>query len=160
MDIHRSSENHSDPSIAPRVESPDLSPADQSSERLQVNILYTTPSGTRAALTIASRLSADLRTCSEVLRVYAVPYSLPLERQAVPIGFLEEQVRALARQSPAEITARIILCREPRAILRQVFPPHSVIVIAGKKRWWPTKEQRWAGILKQEGHEVIFVDGD
>jgi len=160
MDIHRSSENHSDPSIVPRVESPDLSPADQSSERLQVNILYTTHSGTLAALKLASRLGANLGTCPRVLRLYAVPFALPLERPAVRVDFLEEQLRALACEPTMEFTAQIYLCREPRRTLRELFPPHSVIVLAGKKRWWPTKEQRWIRVLKEQGHEVIFVNSE
>jgi hypothetical protein len=160
MDPHRSSENHSDPSVAPRVESPDISLADQSSERLQVNVLYTSQSGTLAALKVASRLSANLGTHPKVLRLYAVPYTLPLERAAVPIDSLEEQLRALACESTTEFTARIYLCRESRWTLRELFPPHSVIVLAGRKRWWPTKEQRWTRVLKKEGHEVIFVNSE
>jgi hypothetical protein len=160
MGIHRSSENHSDPPVVPRVESPDLSPVDQSSERLQVNVLYTTHSGTLAALKVASRLGANLGTRPKVLRLYTVPYALPLERPAVPIDFLEEQLRALACESTTQFTARIYLCREPRWTLRELFPPHSVIVLAGRKRWWPTKEQRWARMLKKDGHEVIFVNAE
>jgi len=158
MDKRRTLESRSDPVVAPRAESPDLLPADQSGERPQVNVLYTTRSGTLAALKVASRLGLSLRTCPRVLRVYAVPYTLPLEKPVVPTDFLEEQIRSLARESPTEFTARIYLCREPRWSLRQLFPPHSVIVIAGKKRWWPTKEQRWARLLRKEGHEVIFLD--
>jgi hypothetical protein len=160
MDIPRSSENHSDPSVVPRVEGPDLLPANQSGERHQVNVLYTSQSGTLAALKVASRLGLSLRTCPRVLRVYAVPYTVPLEKPVVATDFLEEQIRALARESPTEFTARIYLCREPRWTLRELFPPHSKIVIAGKKRWWPTKEQRWARLLRKEGHEVIFVNSE
>jgi hypothetical protein len=158
MGVHRSSENHADPSVVPRVESPDISLVEQSSERLQVNVLYTTHSGTLAALKVASRLGANLGTRPKVLRLYAVPYALPLERPAVPIDFLEEELRALACESTTEFTARIYLCREPRWTLRELFPPPSVIVLAGRKRWWPTKEQRWARMLKKDGHEVIFAD--
>jgi len=158
MDENQSAECRSQAVLRIKAEIADARLASGGGTHLQVNVLYTTPSRTRAALTIASRLGADLRACPEVLRVYAVPYSLPLEKPAVPIGFLEEQIRALARQSPTEITARIILCREPRAILRQVLPPHSLIVIGGQKRWWPTREQRLASALRKDGHEVIFVD--
>jgi len=109
---------------------------------------------------MASRLSANLGARPKVLMLYAVPYTLPLEKPVVPTDFLEEQIRSLARESPTEFTARIYLCREPRWTLRELFPPHSVIVVAGKKRWWLTKEQRWARLLRKEGHEVIFVNSE
>jgi hypothetical protein len=127
-------------------------------QQLEVHVLYTTHKGTLAALKTASQLAANLSTCPRVLRLYSVPYTLPLERPAVSTDFLEEQIRALACESPMEFSARIYLCREPRWSLRQLFPPHSVIVIAGKKRWWPTKEQSWAKWLRKDGHEVIFLD--
>jgi hypothetical protein len=157
VDENESAECRPQTALRNKVEIPDVRLASDGSTRLQVNVLYTTPSGTRTALTMASRLSADLHACSEVLRLYGVPYSLPLEKPAVPIVFLEEQIRALARHCPAAITARIILCRDPRAILCRVLPPHSLIVIGGQKRWWPTREQRLASALRKDGHDVIFV---
>ena len=90
--------------------------------------------------------------------LYAVPYTLPLEKPAVPEGFLEEQLRALQRDSPAEISARICLCRHPRQGLREVLEPHSLVVIGGRKRWWPTEEQRLARLLKKDGHHVVFAE--
>jgi hypothetical protein len=144
----------------PRAANPGLSPLDQNGERLQVNVLYTTHSGTLAALKFASRLGANLGQCPSVLRLYAVPYALPLERPAVAIDFLEEQLRALARESATKFSTQLYLCRDTRRTLRELLPPHSVIVLAGKQRWWPTKEQRWAGILRKEGHEVIFMNSE
>ena len=160
MDKRRFLESRSVPEVAPRAERLELSPMDQSSGQLQVNVLYTTHSGTLAALKVASRLSANLGTCPRVLRLYAVPYALPLESPAVSVQFLEEQIKGLARESTTEFTAQIYLCREPRWTLRELFPPHSVIVLAGRKRWWPTKEERWARLLREEGHEVIFVNSE
>lgn len=160
MDIQLISERYLDPFDMPRVAGPGVPPEDQSGERLQVKVLYTTHSGTLAALKLASRLGASLGQCPSVLRLCAVPYALPLERPAVPIDFLEKQLRALAHESGTEFTAQVYLCRETRLTLRRLFPPHSVVVLAGRKRWWPTKEQRWAGILKKEGHEVIFVNSE
>jgi len=124
---------------------------------LKVNVIFTTNSGTLAALELASRLGANLGVCPNVLMLYAVPYALPLEKPAVSIGFLEERIRGVTRVSPMKITARIYLCRDPKRSLHQILQPHSLIVIGGKKRWWPTKEQRFARMLRKEGHEVIFL---
>jgi hypothetical protein len=157
MDRSRTAEGRSETLITRKAETPDLPLPGDNGQRLQVNVLYTTHSKTLAALRITSRLGAELGACPKVLLLYAVPYTLPLERPAVPAGFLEERIRALARESPTEITARIILCREPRRSLRQILRPHSVIVIGGRKGWWPSKEQRVAWRLSRDGHEVIFA---
>jgi len=135
-----------------------LPPRARGDRRLDVNVIYTTRFGTLAALKIASRLGAHLGVRPKVLMLYAVPYTLPLEKPAVPIGFLEKQIQALTAESPTEITARIYLCRDPHRSLRQILPPRSLIVVGGRRRWWPTEEQRLARMLRKEGHQVIFVD--
>ena len=158
MDVRRSPVVNTDTRPRQRVEIPDRSPREQSGEQLHVNVLYTTPLGTLAALKVASRLGASLGARPRVLMLYSVPYALPLEKPAVATDFLEEQIRSLARESTTDFTARIYVCREPRLTLRGLFSPHSVIVLAGRKRWWLTKEQRWARLLKRSGHEFIFLN--
>ena len=86
-------------------------PGAEATAGLDVNVIYTTRFGTLAALKIASRLGQDLGPRPKVLMLHAVPYTLPLEKPAVPIGFLEKQIQALTAESPTEITARIYLCR-------------------------------------------------
>jgi hypothetical protein len=157
MDKRQFPESAPQPRVTPKAAGNGLPPADENGERPQVNVLYTTHAGTLAALKMASRLGAELGIYPTVLRLYAVPYTLPLEMPAVAMGFLEEQIHALARESPTEVTARIILCREPRRSLPEILRPHSLIVLGGTKRWWPTKEQWWARMLRKDGHEVIFV---
>ncbi len=125
---------------------------------LQVTVLYTTPRATLAALGMAARLGVGLDTCPQVVWMYAVPYTLPLEKTAVSARFLEEQISALASESPVEITTRICLCRDPRRSFHETFSPHSLIVIGRKKRWWPTQEEDWAKELRKDGHEVILAD--
>jgi len=121
-------------------------------------VLFTTHVGTIAALKSASRLGAHLGARPKILMLYPVPYTLPLEKQAVPEGFLENEVRALKHDFPGEISVRICLCRHPRQGLREVLEPHSLIVMGGKKRWWPTEEQRLARFLQSSGYQVMFVD--
>ena len=158
MENSRSTEGLLKPRTNQRAEINDPALTCERSQQLEIYVLYTTHTGTLAALKTASQLAANLSICPKVLRLHSVPYTLPLERPAVSTDFLEEQVRALAFESPTEFTARVCLCREPRWSLRQLFPPHSVIVIAGKKCWWPTKEQSWAKWLRNDGHEVLFLE--
>jgi hypothetical protein len=160
MDESGYAEDLSERRIARSAEIANHTPLHNQGRRLQVKVLYTTHAGTVAALKVATRLAANLGDRPKVLMLYAVPYTLPLEKPGVPTGFLEERIRALAEEAPMDVTAQVYLCREPRRSLREILRPHSLIVIGGRKRWWPTREHRWARMLRKDGHEVILVDCD
>jgi len=127
-------------------------------QRLEVIVVFTDTPGTLAALQMADRLAKRLEARLRLLMPYEVPYTLPLTKPAVPVGFLEGQLRTLACQAPMEIAAHIYLCRDRRRTLRLVLKPHSLIIVGGRKRWWPTSEQRLAQALKKDGHHVIFAE--
>jgi hypothetical protein len=121
-------------------------------------VLFTTHAGTVAALKMAARLGVNLGARPRVLMLYEVPYTLPLEKRALPDVYVENQVRALQLDFPGEISVQVHLCRHLREGLREVLPPHSLIVMGGRKRWWPTPEQRLAKFLHSSGHQVIFAE--
>jgi len=108
----------------------------------------------REAGRLASRLNASLTLVVPQI----VPYPLPLTSPPVLLGFNERRFRIVSGQSPVETTVRIYLCRDRDAMLRDVLPPHSVVVIGGRKRWWPTAEKRLANWLRRGGHEVILIE--
>jgi hypothetical protein len=139
------------PSQGPPLEAHDKS-------RPEVFVLFTTLPRTLAALKKAFELSASLGLRVEVLMLYQVPYTLPLEARALPEGFLENQVRALQSDLAADISLRVILCRRPWRALRQVLPPRALIVLGGRKRRWPLHESWLANILRRDGHEVVFAE--
>ena len=39
-----------------------------------------------------------------------------------------------------------------------VFKPNSLVVVAGRRGWWPTQSNRWRRALEDEGHFVAFID--
>jgi hypothetical protein len=137
---------------------PGLAEGTDAPPRLDVFVIFTSPAGTLAALQMADRLAKRLDARLRLLLPYEVPYTLPLTRPAVPVGFLEGQLHALACRAPMEISAHIFLCRDKRRTLRLMLKPHSLVVIGGRKRWWPTKEQRLASLLKRNGHHVVFAE--
>jgi hypothetical protein len=103
---------------------------------------------------LAQKLAAHIR----LLVPYEVPYTLPLTKPAVPVEFLEGQVRDLAGKTRLEVAAHIYLCRDKRRSLELLLRPHSLIVVGGKKRWWPTSAQKLAQDLQKDGHLVIFAE--
>jgi hypothetical protein len=90
-----------------------------------------------------------------------VPFQLPLDQPQISVAFLQDAMRELVAQLKSETfdpTIHLYLCRDRVWALSQVLKPNSLVVIAGRKRWWPTAETRMARALRAEGHRVIFVD--
>jgi len=144
--------------VATEVDTGEHPPPGEDNRWEKAIVLFTTHVGTVAALKTASRLRANPGARPKVLVLYEVPYTLPLDKRALPEGFLEDQLRALRRDFPEEISVQIHLCRLARQGVREVLPPHSLIVMGGRKRWWPTAEQWLARRLRKDGHEVVFAE--
>jgi len=137
---------------------PDIPDVADAPRQLEVVVIFTNTAGTLAALQMVDRLAKRLDARLRLLLPYEVPYTLPLTKPAVPVGFLEGQLHALACKTPMEISAHIFLCRDKRRTLRLILKPHSQVVIGGRKRWWPTEEQRLVSLLKKGGHHVVFAE--
>jgi len=130
----------------------------QDEQRLEVFVIFTDAPGTRAALEMAEELAQKLEAHIKLLVPYEVPYNLPLTEPAVPVEFLEGQIRNLACDTRLEVAAHIYLCRHKRRTLEILLRPHSLIVVGGRKRWWPTSAQELGRNLEKAGHHVIFAE--
>jgi len=130
----------------------------QDAQRLEVFVIFTDAPGTLAALQMADGLAQKLEAHIRLLAPYEVPYALPLTKPAVPVEFLEGQIRNLASKTHLEVAAHIYLCRDKRRTLELLLRPHSLIVVGGKKRWWPSSAQELAQSLQKGGHHVIFAE--
>ena len=60
--------------------------------------------------------------------------------------------------NPEAIAAHICLCRDKCPTVRLILKPHSIMILGGGKRWWPTAEDRLASVLKKGWHHVIFAE--
>ncbi len=125
---------------------------------LAVDVIYTTDAGTQGALERAWALAQDLRAHVRLVFVYAVPYTLPLTAPAVSLPFLQEKLAKLAEGFSGVASVHIFLCRESAQALKDVLAPASLVVVGGKRRWWPSKEQRLERRLKRLGHQVVFTE--
>jgi len=127
---------------------------------LEVNVLFTDWRATRAALRALTGLAADLNATIRVQAVIAVPFALPLDHPQVSIPFTEKVLSALVaefEQNSLDITAHLYLSRNRIETFLQILQPNSLVVIAGRKRPWPTAESRIATKLQSEGHRVVFI---
>jgi hypothetical protein len=127
-------------------------------KRLEVSVIFTDAPGTLAALQMAEGLAKKLEAHIRLLVPYEVPYTLPLTKPAVPVEFLEGQIRNLACKTRLEVAAQIYLCRDKKRTLKLLLRLHSLIIVGGKKRWWPTSAQKLAQSLQKDGHHVIFAE--
>jgi hypothetical protein len=123
---------------------------------LDVNVIFTGASRTRAALAAAVSLAAGLQARVTILAAQVVPYQLPLEEPPVAIEFTEQKLWQMAAEQESGAAVVLYLCRDREQTIRQVLRPESVVVIGGRKWWWPTEEQHLAKILRRDGHRVIL----
>ena len=131
------------------------------SEPLEVNIIFTEPQATTAALKAAESFARELRAHIRLQAAIVVPFRVPLDQPLVSVSFFEQLLRDLVGQSEQDGFGRTIhlyICRDRNEALLQVLKPSSLVVIGGRKHWWPTTASRMARALRAQGHRVVFVD--
>lgn len=131
------------------------------SEALELNVIFTDVQSTAAALNFAQSFARDLGARISLRAAVAVPFQLPLDQPPVSVAFLRDVMRKLVSQLKRETfdpTLHLYLCRDRLWALSQVLKPNSLVVIGGRKRWWPSAETRMARALQNQGYRVVFVD--
>jgi hypothetical protein len=128
-----------------------------------VHVVFTTIDETLAAMRIASELANALSVPVTVVHIRTVPYVLPVDAPngLSPVetdGFVN-RIREAGREAGVDVRLRVYLCRNPHRIASLAFKRHSLIVMAGRRSWWPTRKERWRRALEAAGHFVVFVDG-
>jgi hypothetical protein len=126
-------------------------------EVLNVFVIFTSVNATLQALKQAGNLAHQLNGRIMLVAPQVVPYPLPLTSPPVLLDWNERRLRVIADESAVETIVRIYLCRDRWQALEQALRPHSVVVIGGRKRWWPTRESRLARRLRRAGHDVILT---
>jgi hypothetical protein len=53
---------------------------------------------------------------------------------------------------------RICLCHDLEGDLQRVLRRRALVLIGGRRHWWPTSEERLEKALRRLGHHVIFID--
>jgi hypothetical protein len=126
--------------------------------RLDIAVVFTSLDTTAAALRKASDLATHLGRRITLVVPQIVPYPLPLTSPPVLLDWNEKRFRDISSESGVETTVLIYLCRDRREALATALSPRSLVVVGGRKRWWPTAEQRLARQLGRAGHQVIFTE--
>jgi hypothetical protein len=126
----------------------------------RVYVLFTDIEETLCAIRVARRLAGPLSGRLTVVHFRPIGYGEPLDnssgRSPAETGVFRERLEA----EGADVDVRVCLCRDARRMLPLVFEAHSLVVIGGHRRWWPTPAHRWRRTLEAAGHLVVLVDGD
>jgi hypothetical protein len=129
----------------------------QRGANLPLHVIFTGLKETEASLWAAGQWARDLGGHLILLLAEVVPYPLPLDEPPVPAEFREKLLSRLATRQEVETQVKVFLCRDRNATLRRALQPNSIVVM-GLKRWWRTREQWLAFLLRRDGHQVIVLD--
>jgi hypothetical protein len=123
---------------------------------LDIVVPFTTPRLTRLALREAQELTSKLPSRIRLLRMLTVPYPLDLRYPPVALDVLRDQTRQVARGIAAGEVV-LFLTRDAEQTLLKMMRPGSIVVIASKKRWWRTAEERLQRMCERNGHQVALI---
>lgn len=124
-----------------------------------MSVVFTSVDATLAAIRVARRFAEAMGTGVTLVHFQPVAFAAPLE---APPGLSPVETDAFRAHLEAEgggdTRVRVFVCRDPRRMMSLALGAHSLVVIGGRRRWWPTRANRWRRLLEAQGHWVIFVD--
>ena len=130
--------------------------ADTASGVLRVVIPYTTPGLTQAALRHAG-VCTDLSVRVSLIDIQVIGFPCPLDQPPIRKEFSERRLRDLLEPTGLPGTISILYTRDWLEGFRRVLEPQSIVILATKKRYWRTREEKLARTLQKAGHDVMLV---
>jgi hypothetical protein len=143
-------------SLNAEIARPDMRAPEGQEPILNISVIFTSVSRTISALKRAGALAESLGARVTLVVPQVVPYPLPLTSPPVLLEFQENRFREIAGKSPVHTRVQLYLCRDGFETLRRVLKPGSLVVVGGRRRFWPTQESSLVRKLRKAGHEVIF----
>ncbi len=123
--------------------------------QLPVVVPHTDLELTGIALREAARLARGLNAQVTVLAVRVVPFPEPLDPGRGMPGM--DELMALAEGAGAPVTIHVVYAREWKAACEQLMAQGSLVVMAVRRSWLRTREERLAAWLTRAGHKVTTI---
>jgi hypothetical protein len=123
-----------------------------------VSVVFTTVNDTIEAAKVAAGLATAMRVALRVVHFRTVPRQLPVNHPDGLSPIETQSFIARLRREGIAARVRVYLCRDERRTIGLAFRSHSIVVIGGRRSWWPTRAERWRRALEAAGHFVLFVD--
>jgi hypothetical protein len=125
----------------------------------QVYVLFTDLEETLRAVRVAKRLARAIGSGVTVIHFRSIGFGAPLEQPAGLSPVETDAFKARLEAEDCDARVRVCLCRDARQAIRSVIDGRSLVVIGGRRGWWPTPSKRWRRILEAQGYLVVFVNG-
>ena len=121
---------------------------------LRLIVPYTTPELTRTALRhAAASRDLDIHVCLVDLQVIPFPANEP----TIDEEFSEHRLDELLKETGVPGTGVVFYTADWFRGLKRILQPESLVVLATKKTWWPTREKKLARLLRRAGHQVVLL---
>jgi hypothetical protein len=130
---------------------------DGAARELEVVVPFTVPETTAAALDRAPVLTAGLDAHILLLAVHTLPYPLPFVCPSLAHAYLVEQLMELAGHCALPVHPQVVLSRDFEEGFRFALKPSSTVLLATRRQFWRTREERLARVLARNGHKVALV---
>jgi predicted amidohydrolase len=149
------------PRLAMLEPSPPAPPAPD--PRLPVEVLFTSPALTEAALRRAIKVAESLQSRVVLTLPEVVPYPFPLKsrspRHEALLALCEDLVRRAQPSAATPVTIHLCVCRDRNAAVAAALRSGSLVIIGCRRAsWWPG-EGRLVRQLRRLGHPVEVVNG-
>jgi hypothetical protein len=123
-----------------------------------VYVVYTSFDDTLAAVRVAAGFAKAMDVSVTLVHFRTVPYALPVDAPSGISPVETDSFTARLRAEGLDVRVRVCLCRDERQAIPLAFTRPSLIVVAGRRGWWPTASDRWRRRLEAAGHLVVFAD--
>ena len=110
------------------------------------------------AVRVAGGLAEAIGVPVTLIHFQPVSYALPVDEPGAVSPLETAECLDKLRQQGFDLRIRVCLCRDPKQAIPMTFKPHSFIVLAGRRGWWPNASTRLWKLLEAAGHYVLFVD--
>lgn len=131
-------------------------PTDVTSDVLSIAVPFTTPELTRSALRHTG-ICTDLDVHVSLVDVQVVPFPCPLDQPPIDKKFSERRLQELIKESRVPGQATVLYTRNLLDGFLRALEPKALVVMATKKHWWPTREEKLARDLSKAGHQVMLL---
>lgn len=123
-----------------------------------VYVVYTSTGETFAALRIGGDFAKALNVPLILIHYRAVPYPLAVDYPTGVSPIQSEDFLQRLQVEQIDVVSRVCLCRNDRRAIGAALKLPSLVVVGGRRRWWPTKAESWRRSLEAAGHYVVFVE--
>lgn len=126
---------------------------------LALHVAFTSERATAEALRYAAAMANGLRARLQVIVPQVVPYGRDLNDPDVNPKFTVQRALQSAREAGIDADVHVVLCRDRAEGLHNALGADGLVLIGGRRRWWPFAERTLAKRLSGWGHKVLFVEG-